>query len=442
MEPSSSHPDTGHPDTGHADTGHAETGHAETGPSHRALQHSTMLIHRLIRSGVLRDHHWRDALDRHPRHAFLRGFYDPVEPPHAWRYVPADSPKFLPTVHSGQALVAAISPLSTWGHQHAVSVSPPTDLQIVSLQTLDLFDGADVLEIGTGTGHTTALLCQRLDPTRVTSIEIDPDLHRHATRTLHGRDLHPALLLGDSAIRPLPIADPHGRGVFDRILVTHEIPTVPTAWIRLLRPGGIMLARISGGLGVGAHTVLRRPLSGERRLTGPFLPWTGALSPHRVPAGLRLDESHPGPDPTGDGQRPILTGSTPYPPEAITAPGTMATLVQLLLPPGTRAWRRSTGTSSATAAWATYLRARDGSWAEIAHAADRRGRYDTRCVGPTRLLAAIDRAHTVYNDLAAPPLTSFGVTADATGTVIWHDNPTTGVRWPILVPTNETLETS
>jgi len=44
------------------------------------------------------------------------------------------------------------------------------------LETLDVRDGHDVLEVGTGTGYNAALLCHRIGDQHVFSVDIEPDL--------------------------------------------------------------------------------------------------------------------------------------------------------------------------------------------------------------------------------------------------------------------------
>lgn len=220
----------------------------------RAERLATSLIDRLVREGVILDHRWRDALHAQPRHHFVDAFHEPGERDGSWRETATDAATFLPTVHSGRTVVTALSPLDPWGRQVPVAIAPPVDLLITALQALDLFDGADVLELGTGTGpgHTTALLSERVGDGHVTSVGIDPDLHRTAARHLHARDLHPTLLVGDSA-------SPPARTEYDRVIVEHEVPTVPPSWVALVRPGGSLLVRVTGGLGAGGHALLRRP---------------------------------------------------------------------------------------------------------------------------------------------------------------------------------------
>jgi len=180
-----------------------------------------------------------------------------------------------------------------------------------------------------GTGYTAALLPHRLGGEHVTSVEIDPDLHRGAVERLDARDLRPTLLSVTAPSRP-----PHA--AYDRVLVEHETPMVPLSWVPLVRLGGGLLAQIGGGLGGGRHVPLRRPADGEPVLSGRFLPWTGAVAPHRAPARCRALRRPP--DAIG---RPTRTGSTLHPPAALLDGGPLALLAQLLLPPGTQVWKRA-----------------------------------------------------------------------------------------------------
>src|SRR5690606_39732042 len=54
-----------------------------------------------------------------------------------------------------------------------------------------------VLEIGTGSGYSTALMCHRLGSGSVTSIETDEGVARRAGHALTGAGHTPHLLVGD-----------------------------------------------------------------------------------------------------------------------------------------------------------------------------------------------------------------------------------------------------
>src|SRR5690606_10027168 len=68
-----------------------------------------------------------------------------------------------------------------------------------SLQALDAHQGHRVLEVGTGTGYNAALLCHRLGPDNVTSIDIDTGLVDRARERLAAFDYFPHLEATDGA---------------------------------------------------------------------------------------------------------------------------------------------------------------------------------------------------------------------------------------------------
>lgn len=95
--------------------------------------------------------------------------------------------------------------------------------------------GARILEIGTGTGYTGALLAELVGPGgAVTSIDIDPHLVTRA-RALHAERGCPVqVVLGDGH-DGVPDAAP-----FDLIIGWCAPTHIPNPWLKQVRPGGVI----------------------------------------------------------------------------------------------------------------------------------------------------------------------------------------------------------
>ncbi|MGW0599977.1 methyltransferase domain-containing protein [Streptomyces sp. NPDC002776] len=104
------------------------------------------------------------------------------------------------------------------------------------LADLDVREGHQVLEIGTGTGWNAALLAHRLGVANVVTIEIDPVVATEA-RTRLARAGFPVLVLTRDGAE----GDVQG-APYDRIIVTAGVRKIPPAWIDQLRLGGIIVA--------------------------------------------------------------------------------------------------------------------------------------------------------------------------------------------------------
>ncbi|MFI6982030.1 methyltransferase domain-containing protein [Embleya sp. NPDC050154] len=114
------------------------------------------------------------------------------------------------------------------------SASAPTVVAL-ELATLDLADGMRVLEIGTGTGWTAALLAAR--GADVTTVEVDPDLAAQARAAIDrtGYATNVTVVTGDGALGHIPHAP------YDRVHVTAGVRNIPAAWIEQAAPGAVLV---------------------------------------------------------------------------------------------------------------------------------------------------------------------------------------------------------
>jgi phospholipid N-methyltransferase len=105
-----------------------------------------------------------------------------------------------------------------------------------------------VVELGPGTGGTTAAFLQALQPgARLLAIELDPDFHQHLAQSLHDPRL--LLELGSAerleeilAARRLPAPDAIVSGIPFSTMPPEVSDRVAAAVSRVLRPGGRFVA--------------------------------------------------------------------------------------------------------------------------------------------------------------------------------------------------------
>lgn len=142
----------------------------------------------------------------------------------------------------------------------------------------DVAEGHTVLEIGTGTGYSTALACERLDPADVTSIEIDPRRLEQAAGALFACGYTPTLAVADGLYGYWPEAK------FDRVVAACSFRAVPPALLAQTRPGGKILLTLSGWLYGYARVLLTVKGNGtaEGKLLGGTVSFMSART-HEAP---------------------------------------------------------------------------------------------------------------------------------------------------------------
>ena len=113
------------------------------------------------------------------------------------------------------------------------SISQPFVVALM-LEKLSVDAACKVLEIGTGTGYQTALLCKLSK--QVYSVELDPDLSREAGKHLARAEVYNfALRAGDG------MQGWREHAPYDRIIVSAAPDHIPRELVKQLAPGGKMI---------------------------------------------------------------------------------------------------------------------------------------------------------------------------------------------------------
>ncbi|MGW0137786.1 methyltransferase domain-containing protein [Streptomyces calvus] len=184
---------------------------------------------------------WREAFAAVPRHLFVPAYYAGVVGGYERRSAddpdPAARERWLRGAYEDTPLAIRLS------DGELLSSSSQPSLMALMLAGLDVRDGHDVLEIGTGSGYNAALLAHRLgDDDLVTTVDLDPELTASARRHLDAAGHHPVVVTGDGA-RGVP-----ERAPFDRVIATCALPSLPRAWLAQCRPGARIVAPFATGL--------------------------------------------------------------------------------------------------------------------------------------------------------------------------------------------------
>ncbi|MFB6980602.1 ATP-grasp peptide maturase system methyltransferase [Streptomyces scopuliridis] len=214
----------------------------------------------LVNKGVLKSPWLCGAVETVPREQFLHpGVF--LDEGRTWRPVTAvgtDPDEWLRIAYSVDTLTTQLD-----GHLTAdqtgepvagVPTSSSTDPTTVvgMIEALGLRESHRVLEIGTGTGYSTALMCHYLGEDNVTTIEVDPQVASRADAALETVGYSTWTVTGDGLL-----GHPH-RAPYDRVIATCAVRRIPYAWVRQTKPGGIVLSTVGSwpwGTGLAKVTV-------------------------------------------------------------------------------------------------------------------------------------------------------------------------------------------
>ncbi|CAL9578183.1 Protein-L-isoaspartate O-methyltransferase [Streptomyces sp. enrichment culture] len=356
---------------------------------------------------------WLPAYRRVPRHLFVPDVIWPgragmnrqddrvirsEEPEVWWRAVYTDAP--ITTQWDDGAYTG-----SGKGKIPTCSNSMPT-MVFSMLDALTVEDGHRVLEIGTGTGWNASLLCHRVGPENVVTVEVDEASAREARERIRVAGFHPACVVEDGA-KGYPQGAP-----YDRVIATCSVGEVPRAWIEQTRPGGVIVT--PWGPTYGGEAVARLTVGDDGTASGHFVGSSAfmRLRAQRVPRhhvreylngrkwpadGVR-SLTRVSPDDVGDWVVMFAIGvqvpeAFPWMEEYDDGPYTL--------------WLRDTAITS----WATADYERD------------RTEFEVHQSGPRKLWDEVEIAYRWWEKQGRPSFERFGLTADSEGERVWLDSP-------------------
>ncbi|MFE4977297.1 protein-L-isoaspartate(D-aspartate) O-methyltransferase [Kitasatospora sp. NPDC056651] len=367
------------------------------------------LLADLTEAGALGEE-WRGAFERAPRSAFIPdAVWTPDEeaPTGCRRITKADEPDaWWALVNADGVVVTQVDDGDEDGPGIATSSASVPSLVASMLGRLDVADGNAVLDIGTGTGWTSALLCNRLGDGAVTTVEVDPAVAAAAGERLAAIGSKPGRVVGDGLL-----GHPAG-GPYDRIHSTAAVRQVPLAWIEQTRPGGIIVT--PWGTPYANAGLLRLEVGGPGEPThGRFVDdvsfmWMRAQRPHVV--------SEPGGVP-GD------RGPSAMDPELALEDVNAAFAIGLRVP-GIR-YEHVWDEADPGATFRMRLSDGAGSWASVRYAGWGAGDA-VHQFGARRLWDEVVGARLWWVEEGRPDLCRFGVTVTPDGTQsVWLDAPGT-----------------
>ena len=172
----------------------------------------SILISDLIKNGYLKSDNIKSALFKVPR----------------WEFLPAELKQF--------STIDEPIPIG-----YGQTMSAPHMVALM-LELLDIREGQDILEIGTGSGWNAALIAELVGPKgSVTTIEYVKELHDRAKKNLD-EYFNVECILGDGK-------KGYGQNApYDRIIVTCAAQDIPETLNSQLRDGGIIVIPLGSQL--------------------------------------------------------------------------------------------------------------------------------------------------------------------------------------------------
>ncbi|QKV97504.1 methyltransferase domain-containing protein [Streptomyces sp. NA02950] len=378
----------------------------------------TALADELIKAGAIRTRPWAEAFANTPRHAFVPRWFQQETNDKGiavWReHQGTASADDLAAVYRDQTLVIALDPATaervdeTAWTGVATSSSTLPSLMAGMLEDLGVEDGHKVLEIGTGTGYNSALLCARLGERLVHSVDVDPALVQEAQHHLADAGYTPQLASGDGT-QGYPTGD-----TFDRIIGTCSVPAIPRAWIEQSTPGTILVADVALGIEGG---LVRLAVDEQQRAHGHFTSTAGRFMAARSQARTYTAPQRPGRAPEAETRPTTVTAND------IRGNYPFRLLLALHLPGAELVYHVDD-----FAGMAIQIQRADGSWARTPLAGENTGTVTYG--GDAELWKQAEAAWRWWNDMGRPSQDRFGYAREADGSAHVRHIPD-GTRWDL-----------
>lgn len=260
------------------------------------------------------------------------------------------------------------------------------------LAAVDADAGMRVLDAGTGTGETAALLAHRCGAANITAIDVDPAVSAAARERLCTLGLYAEAVTGEA------LAGHPDRGPYDRLLCTFGVRSIPRAWMEQVRSEGVIVATY------GTHyssrdAVARLTVRSAGTASGPFL------------AGVEFMKARSHRTVWPDAEKyvkqwPASTDTAVQPDQLANAHHAISLTVPHV------AHTTHTEPDGSPAAW--WYSLIDRSWAAVRWPEE----YGPGVVyqhGPRRLWDAVEAAHGWWETQGCPALDRFGLTAGPDG---------------------------
>lgn len=373
-------------------------------------------------AGDLTDPRWRHALADVPRHLFIpdRAWADPNDQePNGYPVDRAADPvRWWDAVYSDTVLITQVDDgrgdvRSGRGASSSSNSAPGVVFPL--LEQLQLHDHHRVLEIGTGTGWTAALLSWRLGDGNVTSMEVDPLLAEQAVKNLHAAGYQPEVITGDGA-------EGHPAGaLYDRVHVTCAVERIPWRWISQSRPGGVIVTPYTTGYSFGY--LARLVVTGHGSAVGRF-PQPAGYMMMRAQRHLR---GEPASFVHHENQAGLFSTSLDPRTLAWEPPGAALAIGERV--PGCQSRLIDHPDGGGATFYLFETRTRRGSWARTEFHPGRQ-RFAVTQYGERRLWDEVEDAYAWWAEAGRPGRERFGITVTAEEQWVWLDHPDKHVTVP------------